>query len=118
MIDFAALALGPGIATFGRPVTVMPVATLPKRPPFAATGVWASRPVEVDLLSNTDLNTRELTLGIRISDWAYPPEQFWQVDIPTAGSLVAEGMHWIESIKLDGQGGASLILKRGRSPQA
>ena len=76
MIDFAALALGPGIAAFGRPVTVTPLASSPARLPFPATGVWAVKNISIGLEGDQSLNSTVLTLGIRLSDWTYEPEQF------------------------------------------
>lgn len=117
MIDFAALALGPGIAAFGRPVTVTPVASVPVRPAFPATGVWSVKNTNLAIEGGGNLNTTDITLGIRLSDWRVPPEQFALVSVPAAGGLPAEGALWIDDIDEDGQGGATLILKRGSPPE-
>ncbi|MBP2494708.1 hypothetical protein ABID82_006948 [Methylobacterium sp. PvP062] len=117
MIDLAALALGPGIAAFGRPVTVTPPASTPVRPPFDATGVWTVRNTNVGLEAEQSLNTTVLTLGIRLSDWTYEPEQFALVRMPAAGFYPDEGTLWIDDIDPDGQGGATLTLKRGYPPE-
>lgn len=112
MIDFAALALGPGIATFGRPVTVTPPSARPPIPPFAASGVWAVRNVDVSLNEGESLNSVTITLGIRLSDWPVAPKQGMQIQVPAAGGLPDEGTHWIERVNPDGQGGAILTLKK------
>lgn len=117
MIDFAALALGPGIAAFGRPVTVTPLASSPARLPFDATGVWTVKNTSIQLEGDQSLNTTMLTLGIRLSDWTYEPEQFALVRIPAAGFYPDEGTLWIDDIDPDGQGGATLTLKRGQPPE-
>ncbi|MCJ2053998.1 hypothetical protein [Methylobacterium sp. J-070] len=117
MIDFAALALGPGIAAFGRPVTVTQLASRPVRQPFDASGVWAVQNTNVELEAGANLNTTRITLGIRLSDWQYPPEQFALVRVPAAGFYPDEGTLWIDDIDPDGQGGASLTLKRGKPPE-
>lgn len=112
MIDFAALALGPCIATFGRPVTVTPLAARPPVAPFDTSGVWAVRNVDIALYSGESMNSTTITLGIRISDWAVPPVQGMSVRVPAAGSLPNEGTLWIDDVDPDGQGGATLTLKR------
>ncbi|SFT11733.1 hypothetical protein [Methylobacterium sp. yr668] len=117
MIDFAALALGPGIAAFGRPVTVTPLASSPVRLPFAATGVWTVKNTSIQLEGDQSMNTTVLTLGIRLADWKYRPEQFSVVRIPAAGFYPDEGSLWIDDIDPDGQGGATLTLKRGKPPE-
>jgi len=111
VIDFAALALGPGIAAFGRPVTVTPNGGRPPIPPFPATGVWTSRVTEVVVGPDETMNSRVLTLGIALAAWPVPPRQGWAIRVPAAGSLVDEGSFWIDHIDLDGQGGATLTLK-------
>ncbi|MDV2988155.1 UNVERIFIED_CONTAM: hypothetical protein Q9R58_28030 [Methylobacteriaceae bacterium AG10] len=111
MIDFAALTLGPNMATFGRPVTVLADGA---RPAFDATGIWATRAADVTLVESANLNTTVITLGIRLSDWARPPEQFMRLEVPAAGGLPAEGRLYIDDVDLDHQGGAKLVLKRGK----
>ncbi|MFB0491307.1 small ligand-binding sensory domain FIST [Methylobacterium sp. OAE515] len=113
MIDFAALALGPGIATFGRPVTVTPPASKPPRPAFDATGVWTTRNVNVEMgPGQQSLNTVTITLGIRLSEWPVAPAQGMAIRVPAAGSYPDEGTLWIDDVDQDGQGGATLTLKR------
>jgi hypothetical protein len=112
VIDLAALALGPGIAAFGRPVTVTPPASKPPKPAFAATGVWTKRNVNVELGQGESLNTVTITLGIRLSDWGVEPVQGMAVRVPAAGFYPDEGTLWIDDIDPDGQGGATLTLKK------
>ncbi|WP_267355637.1 MULTISPECIES: hypothetical protein [unclassified Methylobacterium] len=112
MIDFAALALGPGIATFGRPVTVTPLGSRPAKPPFSTTGVWAVRNVDVAMGPNESLNTTTITLGIRLADWPVKPVQGMEVLVHAAGSYPDEGKLWIDDVDPDGQGGATLTLKK------
>lgn len=113
MIDFAALTLGPTLAAFGRPVTVLADGS---RPAFDATGVWAVRAADITVLDGANLNTTVITLGVRISDWARPPTQFMALRVPAAGGLPDEGTFWVDDVDNDGQGGAKLTLKRGRPP--
>jgi hypothetical protein len=112
VIDFAALALGPGIAAFGRPVTVKPTSGKPPIAPFPATGVWSSRNVDLSLVDQQSMNTRVVTLGIALAAWPMEPKPGWAVRIPAAGSLADEGTLWIDDVDLDGQGGATLTLKK------
>ena len=112
MIDFAALALGPGIAAFGRPVTVTPTSVKPPIAPFPATGVWTSRNVDVPLENGESMNTRVFTLGIALAAWPAVPKPGWSIRIPVAASLADEWTLWIDDVDLDGQGGATLTLKK------
>lgn len=112
MIDFAALALGPGITAFGRPVTVTPLASRPTRPPFQATGVWSVRNVDVAVESGGSLNSTAITLGIRLADWPVRPVPQMQIQVPAAGFYPDEGTLWIDDVDPDGQGGATITLKR------
>lgn len=112
MIDFAALALGPGIAAFGRPVTVTPTTGKPPIAAFPATGVWSSRNVNVPVGPDETMNTRVITLGIALSTWPAAPKQGWAIRIPASGFYPDEGTLWIDDIDLDGQGGATLTLKK------
>lgn len=118
MIDFAALALGPGIATFARPITVRPVRSQPGQPAYQARGVWSSRNLDVATEDNRLLNSRTLTLGIRLSEFPKPPKTKDIVEVPAYLSLPAENMLWIDDIDLDGLGGATLFLKRGQPPKS
>lgn len=112
MIDFAALALGPGITAFGRPVTVKPTSGKPPIAPFPATGVWTSRNVDIPLDNQETMNTRVLTLGIMLSAWPAVPKPGWAITIPASGFYSDEGTLWIDDVDLDGQGGATLTLKK------
>lgn len=118
MIDFAALALGPGITAFGRPVTVTPLASTPPRPPFDTTGVWSKRNVDVPLIEGASVNTVTITLGIRLSDWDVAPVQGMAIRVPAAGFYPDEGTLWIDDVDPDGQGGATLTLKTKKKPKA
>ncbi|MCJ2102451.1 hypothetical protein [Methylobacterium sp. E-046] len=117
MIDFAALALGPGIATFARPISVRPVRSQPGKPAYLARGVWNSRNLEVTTEDNRLLNSRTLSLGIRLSEFTVPPKTRDLIDVPAYRSLPAENTLWIDDVDLDGQGGATLFLKRGVPPK-
>lgn len=118
MIDFAALALAPGITAFARPVSIRPVRSQPGAAPYHARGVWASRPVEIQTEDGRVLNSRVITLGIMLAEFTAAPKTRDLIDVPAAGFYPAEGRHWIEDIDLDGQGGASLTLKKGEPPRS
>ena len=118
MIDFAALALAPGITAFARPVMIQPARSQPGEAAYPARGVWSSRQVEVQTEDGRILNTRVITLGIMLSEFPVAPKTRDHVDVPAAGFYTAEGRHWIEDIDLDGQGGASLTLKKGDAPRS
>ena len=120
MIDFDALVLAPCVGLFGRPITVTPTASQPGDPaavppvppglPYLATGVWASRPIDVPTEQGI-MSSQAHTLGIRALDFPIPPAAGDYVEIPAAGSLPAIGLCLIEDTDDDGQGGVALSLK-------
>lgn len=116
MLDFSALTLAPAMATFGRPVRVIPGPSRPPRAPFDAVGVWRVRNLEIAIEGGGALNDVTLTLGIRLADWPSAPQQFDRIEVPAAGGLPAEGTLWIDDIDPDGQGGVTLTLKHGAPP--
>ena len=117
MIDFAALVLGPAMATFGRPITVTPTKSQPGAPAYsttpsgmALTGIYASKKVEIQLENGLFHSTVQPTLGLRLADFAVPPKQGDLVTIPALGSFS------FADISPDGQGGADCELRLKVAP--
>ena len=109
MIDLSALVLGPTMAVFADPVALTPTVSMPKALAYPTRGIFSQRPVRVDDGSGTGnyWSTLETTLGIRLVDFPVPPKQ--------GDSLVRAGVTWfVWDINIDGQGGASLVIKQQR----
>lgn len=111
MIDFDALVLAPTVAVFSRPVTVYPVASQPLAAPYAARGVWASKPVDVPLEDGSILSSQDHVLGIRVAEFTVPPAQGDRIEIDAHLSAPRLGLFAVEDSDDDGQGGAELSLK-------
>lgn len=104
-MDFAALVLGPALACFGDPITVMPASGTPS---YSAAGIFRAQPTDVALGDGTILSSTTYTLGIRLSDFAVPI-------VPDDKICVGGVAYWVDHIHVDGQGGATLTLKKAPS---
>ena len=103
-LDFAALVLGPAMAVFADPIVLTPTASLPGAPAYAARGVFAQKPVQVQVEGGGFMSDVQPTLGIALSDFPTPPKQ--------GDSFVRTGITWfVWDIVPDGQGGADLTIK-------
>lgn len=94
------------MAVFGQPITVTPVKSQPSQPAYAATGVYASKPVTIQLEGSDDFHqANQPTLGIRLADYTVPPVQGDTIALP-------QGTFTVFNVVLDGQGGADLVLRQ------
>ena len=50
--------LRPAFAAFARPITVRPVVSQPGAAPYAARGIWSSKPVDVQMADGSILSSR------------------------------------------------------------
>jgi hypothetical protein len=75
MIDFDALVLSPNQNVFSKPIIINPLVSQPGIAPYAARGIWTVRHVEAITDSGDILTTRQLTIDIRLSEFAVPPQQ-------------------------------------------
>lgn len=107
MIDFDALILAPAMATFARPITVLPLASRPGEPPYTTRGVWSERPVDVQTEDGAILSSAVKTLGVRLSEFTVPV---------VAGDRVSvDGTTYqVDDTDDDGQGGSLWTLKEIR----
>lgn len=121
-IDFSALVLAPNLAIFGKSVTVTPKSSQPFAAPYAATGIWTMEHVDVSLEDGSVVSSSRLKFGIRLADFTAVPKQgdwitaavtdlplgYWQGDLDPTSAIDLE----VADFHPDGQGGATLILKR------
>lgn len=104
-VDFSALVLAPAQAVFGRPITVDPLASQPGAAPYAARGIFSSRPIQVPGLDGTYTSDQETTLSIRLADYDVPPHARDLIIID--GTKYAAG-----DTHVDGQGGMTITLRK------
>jgi hypothetical protein len=122
MVDFSGLVLAPAVAVFGKPVTVTPKASQPLAEPYGANGIWTVEQFDVPLDDGGMLSSRRLKLGIRLADFTFAPKQgdwisiaacelplaYWQGEFEPGANIDLV----VDDFQPDGQGGATLILKR------
>jgi len=114
------LALGAGMREFSRPVVVRPLASqpgdltvvppVPPGQPYAARGVWGSRPIDVPTEAGI-LSSQSQGLGIRALEFAIPVAPGDEIEIPAFMTFPAVGTLIVEDTDDDGQGGVFLTLK-------
>lgn len=121
-IDFSSLVLAPAMATFAKPVLIVPQVSQPNAAPYSARGIWTVQ--EQTLVSAEDTFTStSIVLGIRWVDFPATgpaegdmlhtsarnlPLGYWQGQIDPDATI--EFM--IDAVTPDGQGGAKITLKR------
>ena len=105
MIDWGALVLSPVMDVFAQPIVVTPTVSQPSVQPYPAQGVFKAEEASIPLEDGEIVATTVYTLGIRLSDYPIPivPED----QLAVAGFTFA-----IDQLHPDGQGGATLTLKR------
>lgn len=122
-VDFSKLVLAPAMATFAKPVTVTPLASQPNAAPYPARGIWSVMSTNILGESGNVFSTVNLKFGIRFAD--YP------IDIPAQGDYISSAAsnlplgYWqgqidpttaidfiIDNVTPDGQGGATIDVKR------
>lgn len=103
-VDFSSKVLAPGISRFGRTVVYTPTISQPEADPFEVRGVYDRESTHVDgLADRAPVNIDEITLGVRLADFAVPPARGDSVNVDSV-------LHKVEDVMVDGQGGADLML--------
>jgi hypothetical protein len=111
MIDFDALVLTPCEDIFAIACMFTLAATKPEAPVVTARGVYSSAPIDVAMQDDAIFSDQQTSLGIRLRDFDIVPDRGDIVEIiePTHPAF---GMkYWIGDSDLDGQGGATLLLR-------
>jgi len=100
MINFDALVLKAGQAAFGEPITV-----IIGNETIKTSGILTMTPMIASLEGNTGLQVFKTTLSVRLADFK---------NMPVAGNrvLLRGKYYMIENVENDGQGAASLTLKK------
>lgn len=120
MIDFDALVLGPAMTVFAKPIIVNPVRSQPGHAAYAARGVWAIKPIDVQTEDGSVMSSRIYTLGVKLSEFLVPPTEEDQVTITNViirDVMRATATFLIDDVDPDGQGGAVWTLKSTDDPR-
>jgi hypothetical protein len=114
MIDFDALVLNTCENIFAIAAEFAFVVTAPAAPNVTARGVYSSAPLDVLMQDEITFSDPKSTLGIRTRDFDIQPGRGDTVKIvePTHPAYLEQ--YWIGDSRLDGQGGALLLLRTQR----
>lgn len=112
-VDFKSRVLAPNFRFWGVKCRFLPIESQPEAQPFERLGIFESRPVDVSLLDNGVMGTQNTTLDIMLDDFQIALVQRDRVDIvdPTIAPI-HRGLYWIDDVDPDGQGAATLTLRR------
>ena len=111
MIDFDALVLNPCEDIFSILCKFIYAQSKPEAPPFVARGIYSSTPLDVQMQDETIFSDHQTALGIRIRDFAIAPDRGDIVEIIDTRHPAYGRKFWIGDSDLDGQGGATLLLR-------
>jgi len=116
MIDFDALVLNPCEDIFSILVKFTLAQTKPEAAPVIARGIYSSAPVDVVMQDETIFSDQQTSLGIRLRDFDIPPDRGDIVEIIDQRHPAFGMKYWIGDSDLDGQGGATLLLRTKEPP--
>jgi len=117
MIDFDALVLNPATDIFSIVISVTPLVTQPGVPAYTARGVYNKRDLDVEMQDGTIFSDHEVSLGIRLRDFASgPPDQGDLITIIDVRHPAFGQQYWVGDSDEDGQGGAMLLLRTKEPP--
>lgn len=121
MIDFSSLVLAPTISAFGKPVSITPLKSQPNAAAYSSRGVWEIETIKIMTEDGGQMSTRNIKFGVRMSEFAVWLKQGDQITTQAqylpmgfdAGLNPTDNVDFvIDGLSADGQGGASLTLKR------
>jgi hypothetical protein len=115
VIDFDALVLDKTVDVFGIAVKFTFEVSAPGTQQVAR-GVYSSTPVDVQMQDETIFSDQQTSLGIRIRDFLVPPDRGDAVEIIDTRHPAYGQKYWIGDSDLDGQGGATLLLRTQYQP--
>jgi hypothetical protein len=110
-VDFDALVLSRCEDIFAIACKFTLVATDPQAVPVLARGVYSSGPIDVTMEDETIFSDQQTSLGIRLRDFEIPPDRGDLVEIVEETHPACGMRYWIGDSDLDGQGGATLLLR-------
>jgi len=111
MIDFDALVLNKCEDIFSIACKFIYAASKPEAAPCIARGIYSSAPVDVVMQDEAIFSDQQTSLGIRLRDFVIPPERGDLVEIIDTRHPAFGMQFWIGDSDLDGQGGATLMLR-------
>jgi hypothetical protein len=83
----------------------------PTTPPFEARGIYSSTQYDAEMQDDVVFSDQQTSLGIRLREFAVPPDRGDLVEIIDARHPAFGSRFWVGDSDLDGQGGAMLMLR-------
>jgi len=114
-LDFSTLVYLPNYDAFARPITVMPLASQPGAPAYAARGIFDTRPVDVQAMDGSIVSNQQTILDVRNAEFNVVPEQLDRIHIgpdPDAGATGDEiGEYEVVDTEYNGGGETTLVIR-------
>jgi hypothetical protein len=100
--------------TFGRPVTITPIASQPSQGSYQNRGIYDSGGMNIMLEDGSVFSDQYTILDIRAEEYPVPPQQEDQINIPydPASGLQAVGDFEVTNVIDNGGGELTLELKK------
>jgi hypothetical protein len=115
-INFSTSVYLPCQDTFGRSITVVPLASRPGTGPYVSRGHYDTRPVDVMADEGTVVADHETVLYIREVEFEIVPEQTDQIFIPAYDTLPEAGFFEVTNAITNGAGETTLVLRKLMRP--
>jgi hypothetical protein len=116
MIDFDALVLKPAGDIFQIKVSFTPTVSQPGVAAFDTNGVYSSTDLDVEMQDGAIFSDQQTKLGIRLRDFAAPPDEGDFVTITDTRHPACGKQFWVGDLDEDGQGGGTLLLRLKEPP--
>jgi hypothetical protein len=117
-MDFSTLVLGPCQGVFGKPITINPIASIPGARPYAATGIWNVRHVDIVLEGGRILTSRTIKVDVQLAVLPASPMQSDQITFIADDQFLPFGIRPGQSVTLivddtheDSGGASGLVCK-------
>ena len=113
MIDFDAIVLNPLENIFSIVCKFTFAATKPEAAPITVRGIYSSDPYDAMMQDEVIFSDQQTKLGIRLRDFPddLKPDRGDLVEIIDSRHPAFGNKYWIGDSDLDGQGGATLMLR-------
>jgi hypothetical protein len=97
--------------TYGRPVTITPLASQPNGQPYVTRGIFEMEAMDVAAMDGSIISETRVILDIREAEFTVLPLQGDLVDVPANSGLPAEGQFEVMDADPNGGGETTLTLR-------
>lgn len=116
-VDFGAEVYAPSYDYFSRPISILPVASQPGRPPYDGRGIYDT--VETDVIGENDtiVSDQQTIIDVLESDFVVLPAQGDRITVPADGPLPALGTFEVLDTSTNGGGETTLKVRKFLDPK-